>query len=98
VFQVLWVAYLWCPTTSPDTLVTAGTFITKNMKSEGEFDHFNRWIEDTVSRGLQRLATNAKDERVIEGMLEISSAALPLPIKAIERVWRWFPFPCTWCF
>jgi hypothetical protein len=78
-WQVLWVAYVWCPTTRSDNLVNAKTFVFNYLKiDEGEFDHFNHWIEGTLSDQLGRLVANrndVKDDGVIEDTLEIFCAA-----------------------
>jgi hypothetical protein len=89
-WQVLWVAYVWCPTTRSDNLVNAKTFVFNYLKiDEGEFDHFNHWIEGTLSDHLGRLVANrnnVKDDGVIKDTLEIFRAAFSS--ESIERFGR----------
>jgi hypothetical protein len=73
-WQVLWMAYVWCPNTAPDSLVIAWDFVDLFFSDQAEFGKFTKWIEDNSKDGLRRInntSTKQKDSRVILDTLAI---------------------------
>jgi hypothetical protein len=74
-WQILWVAYVWCPMTSSDNLRTSWGFVYSFLKSDDEqFREFRNWIQGNFPDGVTRLQINqklAKEDCVIEDTLEI---------------------------
>jgi hypothetical protein len=73
-WQVLWMAYVWCPSTGPDSLVFAMDFVDLFFSEQSEFGKFTKWIEDNSKDGLCRIndtSSKQRDSRVILDTLEI---------------------------
>jgi hypothetical protein len=44
-WQILWVAYLWCPMTKEENLETASCFVSRYAPGEAKFRDFDQWID-----------------------------------------------------
>jgi hypothetical protein len=73
-WQVLWMAYVWCPIATPDKLVTAELLVEgfRYRYRESQVKDFTQWIEGKSKKGLDWIIATCrgeKDVHVVEDAL-----------------------------